>query len=93
MINEHDLDAFGYYDLEPKKTDNVDKPPHYRNGTIEAIDYMRDSMGLKGFSYHCEGTTKKYLHRFRYKGKQVEDLKKAQWYLNRLIETMEELER
>ena len=68
------------------------KPSHYTETNIEAIKYIRDSLGVLGFTYHCEGTTKKYLHRFRYKGKAVEDLKKARQYLDWLIETMEELE-
>jgi len=69
---------------------NVDKPSHYNNSSIEAIEYIKDSLGLEGFSYHCEGTVKKYLHRFRYKGKPTEDLKKARQYLDWLIETEEE---
>ena len=72
------------------QTNNVDKPSHYNNSNIEAIEYIKDSLGLEGFSYHCEGTAKKYLHRFRYKGKPVEDLKKARQYLDWLIETEQE---
>lgn len=83
-----------YYEYMLQKgrevNDNVDKPSHYNNSNIEAIEYIKDSLGLEGFSYHCEGTAKKYLHRFRYKGKPVEDLKKARQYLDWLIETEEE---
>tara|TARA_R100001377_G_C3183541_1_gene107624 strand:+ start:409 stop:654 length:246 start_codon:yes stop_codon:yes gene_type:complete len=63
----------------------VHQPPHYNQGAIECIDYLEDSLGPEGFSYHLEGTTKKYLHRFRYKKAPVEDLRKARWYLDRLI--------
>jgi hypothetical protein len=36
-------------------------------------------------SHYLEGSIKKYLHRYRYKKKPVEDLRKARWYLDRLI--------
>jgi len=80
---------FSSYSQE-RYPNNVDKPSHYNNSNIEAIEYIKDSLGLEGFSYHCEGTVKKYLHRFRYKGKPIEDLKKARQYLDWLIETEEE---
>lgn len=72
--------------------DQIKKPQHYNKSSIEAIEYIKDSLGPEGFTYHCEGTVKKYLHRFRYKGKPIEDLKKARQYLDWLITTMEELD-
>ena len=67
--------------------DMIQKPAHYNQGGIECIEYLKDNLG-EGFSYYVEGNIKKYLHRWRYKGG-VEDLKKAQWYLNKLIEEVE----
>ena len=58
-------------------------PQHYRQGSLEVIDAI-ESMGL---GYH-EGNVVKYLARWRYKNG-VEDLRKARWYLERLIETVE----
>lgn len=69
---------------------NVDKPAHYNNGGIEAIEYIHQQLG-EGFTAYCEGNVMKYLHRWKYKNG-VEDLKKAQWYLNRMIEAEETLE-
>lgn len=69
--------------------DVVNKPPHYGNGSIECIDYMKDNMDGMMFMGYLEGNCKKYLHRYRYKGKPVEDLKKARWYLDRLISELE----
>ena len=69
------------YDMQP---DLVNQPPHYNEGSIECIDYLKDSLG-DGFDAYLEGSIKKYLHRWRYKQKPVEDLRKAQWYLKRLI--------
>lgn len=71
------------YDAPPKE-DWVNNPAHYNTGSIECIDYLADSLG-DGFSHYLEGSIKKYLHRFRYKKKPVEDLRKARWYLDRLI--------
>jgi hypothetical protein len=63
--------------------DVVNSPAHYTNSKIEAIDYLADTLG-EGFSYFLEGNVKKYMHRWRYKNG-IEDLKKAQWYLDRLV--------
>ena len=69
----------------------IDNPLHYTQGDIECIDYLKDSMGLVGFSYFCEGNAKKYLHRFRHKN-QIQDLQKAAKYLEWLTKTLEEIE-
>ena len=69
--------------------DTVNKPSHYNDGEIECIVYLEDNMSFEAFQGYLEGNCKKYLHRWRYKGKPVEDLKKAQWYLNRLIKHLE----
>lgn len=63
--------------------DNVNHPPHYNQGSIEPIDVIED-WGL-GF---CDGNALKYIARFRHKNG-VEDLRKARWYLDRLIQQME----
>jgi len=83
---------YGSYEETPTLTGVVDKvnhPEHYTKGGIESIDYMKSNMTTVGFCGFLEGSVKKYLHRFRYKGKPIEDLKKARWYLDRLIEEME----
>ena len=68
--------------------DNVNKPPHYNQSGIECIDAIRAATddGLGGFEYYLQGVIIKYLWRYRYKGKPVEDLRKAEWYLQKLIE-------
>ena len=63
----------------------VNHPPHYKEGEIECIDYLEDSLGKEGFAFYVEGNIKKYVHRWRHKGG-VQDLEKAQWYLERLID-------
>lgn len=54
-------------------------PKHYQQGNIEVIDFILDQK----FSY-LEGNIIKYVSRYKYKNG-LEDLKKAQWYLERLI--------
>ena len=72
-----------------KVKDNVNNPSHYGQGDIEAIDYIEDILTEEEYVGYLRGNIAKYLHRWRYKNG-LEDLKKAQWYLNRLIETQEE---
>lgn len=71
---------------EPPMTaiDNVNNPPHYGKGNIECIDYIEDFLTKEEYIGYLRGNIAKYLHRWRYKNKE-EDLKKSQWYLDRLI--------
>jgi hypothetical protein len=64
--------------------DMVNKPPHYNNGDIETIDAIKSALG-DGFEFYLQGNILKYVWRYRHKNN-VEDLKKAQWYLNKLID-------
>jgi len=65
------------------KKDNIN-PDHYKRGNIEVIDFILD----QNFNY-LEGNIIKYVSRYKDKNG-LEDLKKAQWYLNRLTETLDE---
>jgi hypothetical protein len=69
--------------------DMVNKPDHYNHGEIECIDYLKDNMPYEAYLGYLEGNLKKYLHRWRHKGKPLEDLSKASWYLNRLRHELE----
>ena len=64
--------------------DNVNRPPHYNQAGIECITAIQAATG-DGFEYYLQGNIMKYLWRYRYKNG-IEDLKKAQWYLNKLRE-------
>ena len=64
--------------------DAVDRPSHYNTGKIEVIDYIEDQQ----LGFH-EGNVVKYVSRARHKGKELEDLKKAEWYLQRRIAELE----
>ena len=67
--------------------DNVEHPSHYCRGGIECIDAIEASLGKDEFTGFLRGNIIKYI--WRYKDKNgLEDLKKAQWYLNKLIEVV-----
>lgn len=64
-----------------KKEDMVNSPKHYTFGKIEVITVIDDwELGF------YEGQVIKYVGRAKHKGNELQDLKKAQWYLNRLID-------
>lgn len=67
-------------------TDVVNHPPHYNNGKVECIEAIEASMSLDEYKGYLKGNALKYLWRYNYKGKPQQDLQKAQWYLNKLIE-------
>lgn len=68
-----------------KMPDPVDKPDHYNKGAIEAIEAIKASMPEQEFNGYLKGNALKYLWRYDYKGKPVEDLRKCRWYIDRLI--------
>jgi hypothetical protein len=66
--------------------DLVNSPAHYTQGAIECIDAL-ESLGIaKDF---CRGNAIKYLWRLGHKDNALQDARKAQWYLNRLITILE----
>lgn len=70
--------------------DPVNNPSHYNAGTIESIDYIKSFLTKEEYIGFLRGNMAKYNHRARYKGKFLEDIEKAQWYSQKLIETLKE---
>ena len=66
-----------------KKVDLVNHPPHYNQNGIECIDGIESALG-NGFEFYLAGNCMKYLWRYKHKNG-LQDLQKAQWYLNKLI--------
>jgi hypothetical protein len=65
--------------------DNVNHPSHYTQGAIECIDAIKEATkGLFGIEAVCTANIIKYVWRWKFKNG-VEDLRKAEWYLQRLI--------
>ena len=70
--------------------DRVNKPEHYAYGKYECIDVIKEvTKGLAGSQAFCLGNCLKYLWRWQHKNG-VEDLKKAKWYLERVIKEFED---
>ena len=99
MINRissmQQLDLFDNSDLEglarwesqrnaPVVKETVNHPDHYNQGKFEVIDVIEDwNLGFEA------GNAVKYIARYKHKAKPVEDLKKARWYIDRLIQRVE----
>ena len=70
-----------------KKPDLVNHPPHYNQGTIECIDAIEAALGTEGFLAYCRGNIIKYMWRANHKNG-AEDLEKARWYADRIVQTL-----
>lgn len=97
-VNESDLKTVEVKEIlqetldevkEPVENDNVNHPSHYTDGNIEVMDFIED----KQLNF-AKGNVIKYVSRAGKKdpNKELEDLKKAMWYLNREIERLKELQ-
>lgn len=69
-------------------SDPVNHPSHYTQGRFEVIDVIEDTLTGEGNEGYCVGNILKYVMRYRHKNG-IEDLRKARWYLDRLIEGLE----
>ena len=66
--------------------EKVNHPAHYNSGKFEAIDVIADAGFGEGF---CLGNALKYILRAKHKESYIEDIKKAHWYLEYLIQRSE----
>ncbi len=66
--------------------EKVNHPDHYNSGQYEVVDVIDDAGFGEGF---CLGNALKYILRAKHKENYVEDLKKAKWYLEYLIQRIE----
>lgn len=91
-------DYIRYSDLKEEKKvletrlnigDPVNSPSHYKAGGIEAIEAIEAALSLEGYRGYLKASVMKYMWRYEKKEKPLEDLKKARWFLNRLIEEIE----
>lgn len=65
--------------------DNVNHPAHYETGKFECIEVMIEVMGKEAVADFCLCNAFKYLYRTKRKNG-VEDIEKAQWYINKYLE-------
>lgn len=80
LINVESVSDLYPIDETKLQPNMVNHPSHYNKGKIEVIDFIED----QGLSFHL-GNVIKYVTRAGAKGDKLEDLKKAQWYLDRYI--------
>jgi hypothetical protein len=84
--SEFILNYFEKAEDKPAVSDSVNHPPHYA-GQIEAIDYiLQVAATYPGNEAALVANVIKYVSRATRKGDKAKDLKKAQWYLNKLVE-------
>jgi NTP pyrophosphatase (non-canonical NTP hydrolase) len=76
---------------EELEADMVNHPVHYNTGKIEVIEIIKDQLTEEEFRGYIKANVLKYITRERHKNG-LEDLKKAAWYLNELIKTLEATE-
>lgn len=67
----------------------VDHPEHYNFGKMETLDIIDNFSTPEEYDGFLKGNIIKYLHRYNYKNG-LEDLEKAQWYLNKLVDVFKE---
>ena len=80
-------DLLPYSPTNPTPNDPVNHPSHYA-GKVECIDCIESAVsGLDGFHGFCAGNAIKYIFRFSHKNG-IEDLRKAEWYIDRLIKAI-----
>lgn len=71
--------------VKSDEPDMVNHPPHYTQGGIECIEAIKAACGDK-YEGYLQGAIIKYVWRYPHKNNPKEDLEKAKWYLERLIE-------
>lgn len=79
--------SVGGVSVKNENTDNVNNPAHYIAGGIETLDYIKAK--VSDYHSYAVGNIVKYVSRYEHKNG-IEDLKKAQFYLNDLIKEMEQ---
>lgn len=80
------LSAIGI-SMKNENNDKINNPTHYTAGGIETLDYIKAK--VKDYPSYAAGNILKYVSRYEHKNG-IEDLKKAQFYLNDLIKEMEQ---
>ena len=85
-----------YEDESPKSSsyqlrdDEVNNPSHYNKGKVECIEAIEAMLTPEEYLGYLRGNSLKYRWRFRYKKKPIEDLRKARWYEERLLQFLME---
>lgn len=76
--------------MEMEEKEMISHPTHYNNGGIECFDVIKAFFGKDAFEDFCLSNSLKYIMRCKHKGKYIEDLKKAKFYIEEIIRMHEE---
>ena len=68
--------------------DAVKRPAHYTTGHVECIDAIESMIGDDSSIDYCRAQAVKYIWRLPHKGKPLQDARKAQFYIDRLVEKL-----
>ena len=91
---KNNLEAMMFNATKPKRVkvklldDPVNSPAHYTAGGIETIDYIKAKLTPEEFIGYLKGSVIKYTSRAGKKQDTIQDLEKAQWYMNRQIKEL-----
>lgn len=72
----------------PEDTDLINSPPHYADGGLECIEYIKQRLTEEEFRGYLRGNMIKYQHRLMAKGSAKMNAEKIGWYCNRLIQEL-----
>jgi hypothetical protein len=70
----------------------VNRPPHYLVGGIEAIQIIKSRLTKEEYQGYLKGNHLKYILRYPFKDNPEQDLQKAEWYINKLREELDDSE-
>lgn len=77
----------------PEKTvDLVNHPPHYNQGSVECIDAIQSALSKEGFIGFLRGQIIKYTWRMGLKNASLQEAEKVEWYNNRLIKELKDVQ-
>lgn len=90
MVNELKSNADTEETMSSKQdNDPVNHPSHYTQGGKEVIDIIQEVCSIDEFVGYCKGNILKYLARRNFKGFYKQDLQKADWYLDYLLNNVQ----
>lgn len=93
VVDGEDEDDLIFKLVESDGSDNQSSdainPSHYKHNGIETIDYMKAVSTEEEFKGHLRLTAIKYISRLGKKDCPKQEIKKAIWYLNKLLEEYE----
>lgn len=73
--------------MKNEANNNVNHPSYYNNNSLETIEVIKGSLSKEEYSGFLKGNILKYISRADFKGKTIEDLEKAKWYLDEFIKS------